>query len=118
MAFALGCCRQVEGGADKSAIMTQLMHRMQSNHTRQSQQGASQGAPQLAVYIGDSASDIGPLLQADLGIVVGQNQLLRRVAEAHGIAIKPLTAGGCCSRVHCTALTADWGTCYELTWVL
>ena len=83
----------MEGGADKSAIMTKLMQHMQAGHTPKPQQGGGQGGPQLAVYIGDSPSDLAPLLQADLGIVVGQNKLLRRVAQAHGVHIKPLTAG-------------------------
>lgn len=47
----------------------------------------------LAVYVGDSPSDFAPLLRADLGIVVGQNKLLRQVAKAHGVKLKPLTAG-------------------------
>lgn len=49
----------------------------------------------LAVYVGDSPSDFAPLLRADLGIVVGQNKLLRQVAKAHGVKLKPLTAGQC-----------------------
>ena len=47
----------------------------------------------LAVYVGDSPSDFAPLLRADLGIVVGHNKLLRQVAKAHGVKLKPLTAG-------------------------
>ena len=48
---------------------------------------------QLVVYIGDSPSDLAPLLKAHLGIVVGLNKALRRVAKAHGVKLKPLTAG-------------------------
>lgn len=61
-----------------------------------SSNGTSYGAAsdgKLAVYVGDSPSDFAPLLRADLGIVVGQNKLLRQVAKAHGVKLKPLTAG-------------------------
>lgn len=47
----------------------------------------------LSVYVGDSMSDLAPLLAADVGIVVGQNKLLRRVATAAGITLRPLVAG-------------------------
>ena len=51
------------------------------------------GTSKLAVYVGDSPSDFAPLLRADLGIVVGQNKLLRQVSKAHRVKLKPLTAG-------------------------
>ena len=54
---------------------------------------AIDGVSGLTVYVGDSASDLSPLLAADVGIIVGQNKTLRRVAAAAGIAIKPLAAG-------------------------
>ena len=47
----------------------------------------------LGVYVGDSPSDFAPLLRADLGNIVGHNKLLRQVAKAHGVNLKPLTAG-------------------------
>lgn len=72
--------------------MSELMH-----HTSQakadSTDDADAEASKLAVYIGDSPSDFAPLLRADLGIVVGQNKLLRQVAKAHGLKLLPLTAG-------------------------
>jgi hypothetical protein len=37
--------------------------------------------------------DLAPLLSADLGVVVGQNRLLRRVAAAAGIMLRPLLTG-------------------------
>ncbi len=86
------CCRRVQGGSDKDALLTELMH-----HTSQakadSTDGADAEASKLAVYIGDSPSDFAPLLRADLGVVVGQNKLLRQVAKAHGVKLLPLTAG-------------------------
>lgn len=86
----LGLCRRVEGAADKAAIMQQLIKQMQD---KASDQQRKQHAQQLAVYIGDSPSDVGAMLQADLGIVVGQNVRLRQVAQAYGVKINPLTAG-------------------------
>lgn len=50
--------------------------------------------PGLSVYVGDSPSDLAPLLAADLGIVVGRNALLRRAAAAAGVRMRPLLAAG------------------------
>lgn len=72
--------------------MSELMHNsIQANSTDGADADAE--ASKLAVYIGDSPSDFAPLLRADLGIVVGQNRLLRQVAKAHGVKVLPLTAG-------------------------
>ncbi len=74
--------------------MSELMH-----HTSQAKGDSTDGADadaeasKLAVYIGDSPSDFAPLLRAELGIVVGQNKLLRQVAKAHSVKLLPLTAG-------------------------
>ncbi len=38
----------------------------------------------LAVYIGDSITDIPPLISADAGILVGSNDLVRQVAAVAG----------------------------------
>lgn len=54
------------------------------------QSGAARG---LSVFVGDSPSDLAALLAADLGIVVGGNKLLRRVASAAGIRLEALVAG-------------------------
>lgn len=92
-------CRRVQGGSDKDALMMQLMQQSSSAHTppNSSNNHGSADESKLAVYVGDSPSDFAPLLRADLGIVVGQNKLLRRVAKAQGVKLKPLTAGqhGC-----------------------
>lgn len=45
------------------------------------------------MYVGDSRSDLAPLVAADVGIVVGTNALLRRVAAAAGLQILPLVSG-------------------------
>lgn len=44
----------------------------------------------ISVYIGDSMTDLPPLISADAGILVGGNALVRQVAAAAGIDIKPL----------------------------
>ena len=72
--------------------MSELMHHA-SQAKADSMNGADAEASKLAVYIGDSPSDFAPLLRADLGVVVGQNKLLRQVAKAHGVKLLPLTAG-------------------------
>lgn len=78
--------------------MTELMQRNSQGNRPAGNSPASDGsgpapASKLAIYIGDSPSDFAPLLRSDLGIVVGQNKLLRQVANAHGVKMMPLTAG-------------------------
>ena len=53
------------------------------------------GVPGLkrCVYVGDSMSDLAALACADIGIVVGTNALLRRVAAAAGLSLRPLHEG-------------------------
>lgn len=80
----------MEGASDKVHILKQLMQQM---HSTAADQHSTQPAQQLAVYIGDSPSDLGAMLQADLGIVVGQNARLRQVADAYGVKLRPLVAG-------------------------
>ncbi|KAK9833927.1 hypothetical protein WJX74_010080 [Apatococcus lobatus] len=77
-----GILRRVQSGADKSRVLDDLLL----------SKAIEDGTQGLTVYIGDSASDISPLLAADIGIIIGQNKLLRRVAVAAGITIKPLAA--------------------------
>jgi phosphoserine phosphatase len=71
---------------DKAAVLDSLL--LKKAARRQGPGGES-----LSVYVGDSMSDLAPLLSVDLGIVIGQNKLLRRVASAAGITLKPLVAG-------------------------
>ena len=84
-AFVLIMCRRIQTGAEKAAFLEGLV--------RQSQARQSQGGARMAVYVGDSMSDLAPLLAADIGIVIGQNKLLRRVAKAAGIRLKSLVCG-------------------------
>ncbi|EFJ50063.1 hypothetical protein VOLCADRAFT_89047 [Volvox carteri f. nagariensis] len=50
------------------------------------------GGDGLIVYVGDSTSDLGAMLEADVGVVVGANRLLRRVAARFGVRLRPLAA--------------------------
>ena len=84
--------RRIESGQDKAAVLDRLLLKAAA---RQSQSG-----PGLAVYIGDSMSDLAPLLAADVGIVIGQNRLLRRVAAAAGISLRPLVCGAALDTGH------------------
>lgn len=78
--------RRIECGVDKAAALDVLL--LKNAAKRQGPFGEK-----LSVYVGDSMSDLAPLLSVDLGIVIGQNKLLRRVARAAGITLKPLVAG-------------------------
>lgn len=44
----------------------------------------------VLVYVGDSMTDLSSLISADIGIVMGENRLIREVASAAGIPIVPL----------------------------
>jgi hypothetical protein len=135
--------RRIENGRDKLAVMRQLL---QQHRTAAGSNGStgSSSAGGAAVYVGDSASDILPLMevgvwvglavlasrgtgrwfarrpreqlqlhsksqlcfeahtltqttqhchmhtQADYGIVIGHNKLLRRVLAAFGVTLRPL----------------------------
>lgn len=61
------------------------MHHSNSSFTRSS-------GP--VVFIGDSPSDLLPMLEADIGIIVGSNPRLREIAKFGGVCIRPLSAGG------------------------
>ena len=50
----------------------------------------------ITVYVGDSVTDLGALLEADIGIVMGSNSTLQRVAAAAGITVRPLVTGLAC----------------------
>ncbi|KAG0454209.1 hypothetical protein HPP92_025513 [Vanilla planifolia] len=47
----------------------------------------------LSVYVGDSVGDLLCLLEADVGILVGTSQSLRRVGNQFGISFVPLFQG-------------------------
>ena len=79
-------CRRIECGADKAAYLNKLLRRQAAGNSSQHSAG-------LAVFVGDSMSDLAPLLSADVGIVIGQNRALRRVAQAAGIRLKSLVCG-------------------------
>lgn len=49
------------------------------------------------LYVGDSITDLGALLTADIGIIMGCNATLRRIAAAAGITIAPLVTGAASS---------------------
>ncbi|KAL5712080.1 beta ketoadipyl CoA thiolase [Ranunculus cassubicifolius] len=47
----------------------------------------------LSVYIGDSVGDLLCLLQADVGIVVGSSESLRKIGSQFGVSFVPLFSG-------------------------
>jgi hypothetical protein len=52
---------------------------------------ASQGVGP-SVYIGDSLTDLLALLEADVGIVIGQSSSLLKIAGMMGVQMRPLLA--------------------------
>ncbi|KAG2498573.1 hypothetical protein HYH03_003324 [Edaphochlamys debaryana] len=75
--------KRVQSARDKQAQMQRIKAKSPTDNDQ---------PPAALVYVGDSASDLAALLDADYGIVVGTNRLLRRVAAAYGIVLRPLAA--------------------------
>lgn len=48
--------------------------------------------PLLTIYVGDSVTDLLAMLDADVGIVVGNSGTFERVANAFGITVCPLAS--------------------------
>lgn len=46
----------------------------------------------LTIYVGDSVTDLLAMLDADVGIVVGNSGTFERVASAFGISVRPLSS--------------------------
>ncbi len=92
--------RRVEAGPDKLAVFESLL-----------QQKLPEGP---SVYIGDSPTDILPLLAADVGIVFGGNQTLRRVLHAAGVELRCLEDGAVITSVDMSVpvlfFADDWHT--------
>lgn len=78
------------GGIDKSAAFRQILEAAKVHHSNSS--FARSTGP--VVFIGDSPSDLLPMLEADIGIIIGTNPRLREIAKFGGVCIRPLCAGG------------------------
>ncbi|WPT12864.1 Thiamine biosynthetic bifunctional enzyme TH1 [Picochlorum sp. SENEW3] len=64
---------QCENATDKAKIMIQL-----------------QKESDFSIYVGDSVTDIGSLMEASMGIIFGENQTLMSVLRIAGIPVLPL----------------------------
>lgn len=62
-----------QSATDKRAIMRNLNRSYRSS-----------------IYVGDSITDIGPLLEASVGIIMGDDALLRQVLEYAGVTVVPV----------------------------
>lgn len=79
-----GMKRRCECAADKGRVFDDLLLGMAAEGH------AAEGG--VSVYIGDSMTDLSALISADVGIVMGSNQLVRQVAGAAGVPIRHLAA--------------------------
>lgn len=64
---------QCENAEDKARIMAKL-----------------QGDRDFSIYVGDSVTDIGSLMEASMGIIFGENQTLMCVLRIAGVPVHPL----------------------------
>jgi phosphoserine phosphatase len=79
-----GMKRRCECAADKGRVFDDFLLGMAAEG-----HAAESG---VAVYIGDSMTDLPALISADVGIVMGSNQLVRQVAAAAGVPLRHLAA--------------------------
>ena len=95
----------VPGAAEKRTRIASLV-----------EQAAGRGP---VVYVGDSATDLLGLIEADVGILIGESRSARRVARKFGVRLEPLpcSLGECNGRAAAAAADARgvvWeATCWE-----
>ena len=75
--FQLKLCRRLLCADDKLALFQELQDR--------------HGHP--SVMCGDSLSDLGALLAADFGVIIGNSSSLRNVLSLTSIQLQPLSRG-------------------------
>ncbi|KAL4420336.1 hypothetical protein ABPG77_006143, partial [Micractinium sp. CCAP 211/92] len=73
--------RRCECAGDKGRLLDDLLLDLAAS---------GEGGQGISVYIGDSMTDIPPLISADCGILVGSNDLVRQVAAVAGVETRPL----------------------------
>lgn len=89
--------KRVQSARDKRAALAELRARLPAASTAAaaadgSTDSGSSSNPAALVYVGDSTSDLGAMLDSDFGVVIGSNALLRRVCRRFGVRILPLAA--------------------------
>jgi hydroxymethylpyrimidine kinase/phosphomethylpyrimidine kinase/thiamine-phosphate diphosphorylase len=84
--------RRLECARDKGRLFGKLTAAEQQQRQQQQERGVGGGERGVTVYVGDSATDVLPLLAADYGIVIDSSSSLRRVLSRHGVALRPLAA--------------------------
>lgn len=72
---------QCEGANDKSHIFHSILQHLENKN----------GRYKRTYYIGDSVTDIGALLAADVGIMIGDSSLLKKILRIGGISLRPIT---------------------------
>lgn len=75
--------REVQSPIDKVAYFKQIFQQNESEN----------GKLNVTVYIGDSVGDLLCLLEADIGIVIGSSESLRKVGSQYGVKFVPLFPG-------------------------
>lgn len=68
----------------------------------------------LTIYVGDSVTDLLAMLDADVGILVGNNTSFERVASTFGVSIRPLVSVYEALRGGCDEFSRPWGCIYRV----
>ena len=54
----------------------------------------SSGSSSIIIYVGDSTTDLAALLEADIGIIIGESSSIMMIAERYGVKIIPSKTRG------------------------
>lgn len=80
----------VNGAAAKRGVISKFRHEL--SDARGGADGGGSGNSPLIVYIGDSATDLLAMLEADIGVLIGESQSAREIARTFGVRLEPLEA--------------------------
>ncbi|KAI9024422.1 HAD-like domain-containing protein [Phycomyces nitens] len=82
------------GVIEQRILTTRDKQREMDHIVRQSQHTST-------VYIGDSLGDLLPLINADIGVIIGNNQSLADAIRQHGFSLEPLSSNANKKSIYC-----------------
>ena len=78
---------KIRGALDKRAVISQIIA-----------EARKEGAEPSVLYVGDSSTDLLALLEADVGILIGESNSARKIARRFGLQLQPLPDEGFAAR--------------------
>ena len=78
---------KIRGALDKRAVISQIIA-----------EARKEDAEPSVLYVGDSSTDLLALLEADVGILIGESNSARKIARRFGLQLQPLPDEGFAAR--------------------